>query len=37
VTGEEGVESLDVAMQCLENREPTKVSSQRPEPRRAAG
>jgi UDP-N-acetylglucosamine 3-dehydrogenase len=37
VTGEEGVESLDVAMRCLENRQPAKVASRRPEPRRAAG
>src|SRR5262245_5732709 len=37
VTSEEGVESLDVAMRCLENRQPAKVASRRPEPRRAAG
>jgi len=37
VTGEEGVESLDVAMRCLENRQPSKVVTRRPEPRRAAG
>jgi len=37
VTGEEGVQSLDVAMRCLESRQPTKVTSRRPEPRRAAG
>ena len=37
VTGEEGVESLDVAMRCLENRQPSKVATRRPEPRRAAG
>jgi predicted dehydrogenase len=37
VTGEEGVESLDVAMRCLENRQPAKVSSHRTAPRRAAG
>ena len=37
VSGEEGVESLDVAMRCLESRQPAKVASRRPEPRRAAG
>src|SRR5580765_4510163 len=30
VTGEEGVESLGIAMQCLEGREPTKAPRQRP-------
>jgi predicted dehydrogenase len=37
VTGEEGVESLDVAMRCLENRHPAKVASHPSAPRRAAG
>jgi predicted dehydrogenase len=37
VTGEEGVESLDVAMRCLENRQPAKVASHPSAPRRAAG
>jgi predicted dehydrogenase len=37
VTGEDGLESLDVAMRCLENRQPAKVGQHRNEPRRAAG
>jgi predicted dehydrogenase len=37
VTGEEGVESLDVAMRCLEDRQPSKAASRHSEQRRAAG
>ena len=37
VSGEEGVESLDVAMRCLENRHGAKTTIRRSEPRRAAG
>jgi predicted dehydrogenase len=37
VTGEEGVESLDVAMRCLDNRQPAKVASHPSVARRAAG
>jgi len=37
VTGEEGVESLDVAMRCLEKRQPANVASHPSAPRRAAG
>jgi predicted dehydrogenase len=37
VTGEEGVESLDVAMRCLAHHKPTKAASRASEPRRAAG
>jgi predicted dehydrogenase len=37
VSGEEGVESLDVAMRCLENRQGAKTTIRRSEPRRAAG
>jgi UDP-N-acetylglucosamine 3-dehydrogenase len=37
VTGEEGVESLHVAMRCLEDRQTAKAPAHRAEPRRAAG
>ena len=37
VTGEEGVESLDVAMRCLANRQPAKVATPPAAPRRVAG
>jgi predicted dehydrogenase len=37
VTGEEGVESLDVAMRCLQGRDEAKAASARHEQRRAAG
>jgi hypothetical protein len=35
VTGEEGVESLDIAIQCLEGRKPARAP--RKGPRRVAG